>query len=265
MSRIHPTAIVEPGAQLDESVEVGPYAIVGAHVVIGARTTIGSHSVIEGHTTIGEDNRICHYASVGGRPQDKKYEDEPTRLEIGDRNTIREFTTIHSGTVQDAGVTTIGDDNWIMAYVHVGHDCRLGSNAIMSSNAQLAGHVTVGDYAIVGGMSRRAPVLQDRRAFDASAARRRSCRTCRRSSSRPATRPSRTASTSRACSAARLFRASDNGVRAAYRSSTERPDAGRGEDQAGGKESAAGEADRTSARCRLPRQHEPWHRPLTAA
>jgi len=153
MSQIHPTAIIEPGAQLDESVEVGPYAIIGAHVQIGARTTIGSHSVIEGHTIIGSDNRIGHSASVGGRPQDMKYKDEPTRLEIGDRNTIREFTTIHTGTVQDNGLTSIGSDNWIMAYVHVGHDCRLGDNIVMSSNAQLAGHVTIGDHAIVGGMS----------------------------------------------------------------------------------------------------------------
>ncbi|WP_321791306.1 acyl-ACP--UDP-N-acetylglucosamine O-acyltransferase [Caballeronia sp. J97] len=153
MSKIHPTAIIEPGAQLDESVEVGPYAIVGSHVVIGAGTTIGSHSVIEGHTTIGRDNRIGHYASIGGRPQDMKYKGEPTRLEIGDRNTIREFTTLHTGTAQDQGLTSIGSDCWIMAYVHVGHDCRLGDNVIMSSNAQLAGHVFVGDHAIVGGMS----------------------------------------------------------------------------------------------------------------
>ncbi|QBI43556.1 acyl-ACP--UDP-N-acetylglucosamine O-acyltransferase [Burkholderia pseudomallei] len=153
MSRIHPTAIIEPGAQLHETVEVGPYAIVGSHVTIGARTTIGSHSVIEGHTTIGEDNRIGHYASVGGRPQDMKYKDEPTRLVIGDRNTIREFTTIHTGTVQDTGVTTLGDDNWIMAYVHIGHDCCVGSHVILSSNAQMAGHVEIGDWAIVGGMS----------------------------------------------------------------------------------------------------------------
>ncbi|GAB7536382.1 acyl-ACP--UDP-N-acetylglucosamine O-acyltransferase [Burkholderia sp. 22PA0099] len=153
MSRIHPTAIIEPGAQIDATVEIGPYAIIGANVTIGARTTIGSHSVIEGHTTIGEDNRIGHYASIGGRPQDMKYKDEPTRLVIGDRNTIREFTTIHTGTVQDTGVTTLGDDNWIMAYVHIGHDCRVGNHVIMSSNAQMAGHVEVGDWAIVGGMS----------------------------------------------------------------------------------------------------------------
>ncbi|PMS23733.1 acyl-[acyl-carrier-protein]--UDP-N-acetylglucosamine O-acyltransferase [Trinickia dabaoshanensis] len=153
MSRIHPTAVIEPGAQLGEDVEIGPYAIVGANVTIGARTSVGSHSVIEGHTTIGVDNRIGHYANVGGRPQDMKYQGEPTRLEIGDRNTIREFTTIHTGTVQDGGVTTVGDDNWVMAYVHIGHDCRVGNHVILSSNAQMAGHVIVGDWAIVGGMS----------------------------------------------------------------------------------------------------------------
>jgi UDP-N-acetylglucosamine acyltransferase len=153
MSRIHPTAIIEAGAQIHETVEIGPYAIVGANVTIGARTTVGAHSVLEGHTTIGEDNRIGHFASVGGRPQDMKYADEPTRLVIGDRNMIREFTTIHTGTVQDQGVTTLGDDNWIMAYVHIGHDCRIGSHVILSSNAQMAGHVEVGDWAIVGGMS----------------------------------------------------------------------------------------------------------------
>lgn len=153
MSRIHPTAIIEPGAQLGDEVEIGPYAIVGANVTIGARTTIGSHSVIEGHTTIGVDNRIGHYASIGGRPQDMKYQGEPTRLVIGDRNTIREFTTIHTGTVQDSGVTSVGDDNWIMAYVHIGHDCHVGNHVILSSNAQMAGHVLIGDWAIVGGMS----------------------------------------------------------------------------------------------------------------
>ncbi|MCX5538395.1 acyl-ACP--UDP-N-acetylglucosamine O-acyltransferase [Paraburkholderia sp. CNPSo 3076] len=153
MSRIHPTAVVESGAQIDESVEIGPFAVIGANVTIGARTKVGSHSVLEGHTTIGEDNTIGHYASIGGRPQDMKYKGEPTKLVIGSRNTIREFTTLHTGTVQDTGVTIIGDDNWIMAYVHVGHDCRLGDNVIMSSNAQLAGHVFVEDHAIVGGMT----------------------------------------------------------------------------------------------------------------
>jgi UDP-N-acetylglucosamine acyltransferase len=153
MSRIHPTAIIEPGAQIGEDVEIGPYTVVGANVTIGARTAIGAHSVIEGHTTLGVDNRIGHYASIGGRPQDMKYQGEPTRLVIGDRNTIREFTTFHTGTVQDSGVTTVGDDNWVMAYVHVGHDCHVGSHVILSSNAQMAGHVTIGDWAIVGGMS----------------------------------------------------------------------------------------------------------------
>ena len=153
MSRIHPTAIIESGAQLADDVEIGPYAIVGPNVTLGAGTVIGSHSVIEGHTTIGAANRIGHYASIGGRPQDMKYQGEPTRLVIGDRNTIREFTTIHTGTVQDGGVTTLGDDNWIMAYVHIGHDCHVGNNTILSSNAQMAGHVIVGDWAIVGGMS----------------------------------------------------------------------------------------------------------------
>ncbi|MEM5448199.1 acyl-ACP--UDP-N-acetylglucosamine O-acyltransferase [Paraburkholderia guartelaensis] len=153
MSRIHPTAVVESGAQIDESVEIGPFAVIGANVTIGARTKVGSHSVLEGHTTIGEDNTIGHYASIGGRPQDMKYKGEPTKLVIGSRNTMREFTTLHTGTVQDTGVTIIGDDNWIMAYVHVGHDCRLGNNVIMSSNAQLAGHVFVEDHAIVGGMT----------------------------------------------------------------------------------------------------------------
>ncbi|CAG0906931.1 unnamed protein product, partial [Darwinula stevensoni] len=119
---------------------------------IGARTTIGAHSILEGVTTIGVDNRIGHYAVIGGAPQDMKYQGEPTELLIGDRNTIREFTTIHTGTVQDKGVTRIGSDNWIMSYVHIGHDCLVGNHTIFSSNAQIAGHVTVGDWAILGGM-----------------------------------------------------------------------------------------------------------------
>jgi UDP-N-acetylglucosamine acyltransferase len=153
MTRIHPTAIIEAGASLDDTVQIGPYAVIGAHVRIGARTTVGSHTVIEGHTTIGEDNQIGHFAALGGAPQDMKYAGEPTRLEIGDRNTIREFTTIHTGTAQDNGVTSIGDDNWIMAYVHIAHDCRVGNHTVFSSNAQIAGHVDVGDWAILGGMS----------------------------------------------------------------------------------------------------------------
>lgn len=153
MTKIHSSAIIEPGAQLDETVEIGPYAVIGAHVKIGAGTKIGSHSVLEGHTTLGENNQIGHYAALGGAPQDMKYKGEPTRLEIGNSNTIREFTTIHTGTVQDGGVTRIGDHNWIMAYVHIAHDCSVGNHTIFSSNAQIAGHVQVGDWAILGGMA----------------------------------------------------------------------------------------------------------------
>jgi UDP-N-acetylglucosamine acyltransferase len=153
MTRIHPTAVIEAGAQIDASAEIGPFTIVGPHVRIGAGTKVGAHAVLEGHTSIGTNNRIGHSAMLGGNPQDMKYGNEPTRLEIGNNNTIREFTTIHIGTVQDNGVTSIGDENWIMAYVHVGHDCRVGNHTILSSNAQMAGHVHVGDWAIVGGMS----------------------------------------------------------------------------------------------------------------
>lgn len=153
MSRIHPTAIIDPKAQLDSTVEVGPYAIIGPHVKVGSGTKIGSHTVIEGVTTIGGDNRISHFASIGGVPQDMKYKGEPTQLIIGDRNTIREFTTLHTGTAQDEGITRIGNDNWIMAYVHIAHDCQVGNHTIFSSNAQIAGHVIVEDWAILGGMS----------------------------------------------------------------------------------------------------------------
>jgi UDP-N-acetylglucosamine acyltransferase len=153
MTRIHPTAIIKKGAQLDYTVHVGPYSIIGPNASIGGGTTIGAHTVVEGHTAIGEANYIGHFASIGGRPQDMKYKGEPTRLQIGDRNLICEFTTLHIGTVQDAGVTIIGDDNWIQAHVHVGHDCRLGNNVTLSNNAQLAGHVTIDDHAVVGGMS----------------------------------------------------------------------------------------------------------------
>lgn len=153
MTKIHPSAIVDPKAILDTSVEVGPYAIIGPHVTIGANTKIGSHTVIEGCTTIGCDNSISHFASIGGAPQDMKYKGELTKLIIGDRNTIREFTTLHTGTTQDGGLTSIGNDNWIMAYVHIAHDCKVGSHTIFSSNSQIAGHVTVEDWAILGGMS----------------------------------------------------------------------------------------------------------------
>ena len=153
MAAIHPTALVDPKAQLDSSVSVGPYAVIGPHVRIGAGTTVGAHCVIEGHTTIGQDNRIFQFASVGAQPQDKKYAGEPTRLEIGDGNTIREFVTINTGTVQDAGVTRVGDDNWIMAYVHIAHDCELGSHIVMANAATLGGHVHLGDWVFVGGLT----------------------------------------------------------------------------------------------------------------
>lgn len=151
MASIHPTAIVDPRAELDASVEVGPYAIIGPDVRIGAGTRVGSHTVIEGHTTIGRGNRIFQFASIGAAPQDKKYRDEPTRLEIGDDNTIREFVTLNRGTVQDRGVTQVGSDNWIMAYVHVAHDCVVGDHTIFANSTNLGGHVHVGDWVILGG------------------------------------------------------------------------------------------------------------------
>jgi len=147
---IHPTAIIHPGARLGRNVEVSAYSLIGEHVVIGDNTRIGPHVVIGGHTRIGNDNRIFQFCSIGEIPQDKKYADEPTRLEIGDRNTIREFCTFNCGTVQDVGVTRLGNDNWIMAYVHLAHDCQVGDNTIFANNAQLAGHVQVGDWAILG-------------------------------------------------------------------------------------------------------------------
>lgn len=153
MAAIHPTALVDPKAQLDSSVSVGPYAVIGPHVRIGAGTTVGAHCVIEGHTTIGQNNRIFQFASVGAQPQDKKYAGEPTRLEIGDGNTIREFVTINTGTVQDEGLTRIGHDCWIMAYVHIAHDCRLGDHIILANAVQLAGHVHLGDWAFLGGLT----------------------------------------------------------------------------------------------------------------
>ena len=153
MSNIHPTAIVEAGAELDPSVRVGAYSIVREHVRVGRGTSIGPHCVIEGHTTIGSDNRIFQFCSIGAAPQDKKYANEPTELQIGDRNTIREFCTFNIGTAQDSGATRVGSDNWIMAYVHVAHDVQLGSQTILANNATLAGHVHVGDWVIVGGLS----------------------------------------------------------------------------------------------------------------
>ncbi|VCU72310.1 Acyl-[acyl-carrier-protein]--UDP-N-acetylglucosamine O-acyltransferase [Pigmentiphaga humi] len=153
MARIHPTAIVDPAAQLDDGVTIGPFSIVGSSVRIGAGTEVGPHCVIDGHTTIGRDNRFFPSCSIGAAPQDKKYAGEPTRLEIGNGNTIRESCTINTGTVQDAGVTRLGDDNWIMAYVHVAHDCQLGSHVILANGTQLAGHVHIGDHVILGGMT----------------------------------------------------------------------------------------------------------------
>jgi UDP-N-acetylglucosamine acyltransferase len=150
---IHPTAIVDAGAELAASVSVGPYAVIGAGVTLGEGSSVGAHCVIEGPTTIGRDNRIFSHAALGGAPQDMKYRGEPTRLEIGDRNTIREFCTVNRGTTQDSGVTRIGDDNWIMAYVHVAHDVQVGHRTILANNATLAGHVHVGDWVIVGGLS----------------------------------------------------------------------------------------------------------------
>jgi UDP-N-acetylglucosamine acyltransferase len=153
MPNIHRTAIVEPGAQLHETVAVGPYTVIGPHVKIGAGTTVGPHCVIEGHTTIGEANRIFQFASLGAVPQDKKYAGEPCELVIGDRNTIREFTTFNIGSPGGGGVTRVGNDNWLMAYVHLAHDCVVGNNTIFANNAQLAGHVVVGDWAILGGFT----------------------------------------------------------------------------------------------------------------
>ena len=152
-THIHATALVDPNAQLAEGVSIGAYSVIGPNVVIGAGTQVGSHTIIEGHTTIGADNAIGHHILLGGVPQDKKYAGEPTRLVIGDRNTIREFCSFHLGTAQDEGVTHIGNDNWIMGYVHLAHDCRVGNRTILASNAQLAGHVHVQDWAIVGGMT----------------------------------------------------------------------------------------------------------------
>lgn len=148
---IHPTAIVDPGAKIGANVEIGAYSLIGPNVEIGDHTVIGPHAVIKGHTRIGRDNRIFQFCSLGEVPQDKKYAGEPTRLEIGDRNTIREFCTFNLGTIQDGGVTRIGDDNWIMAYVHIAHDCQVGNKTTFANNAQLAGHVTVEDWAILGG------------------------------------------------------------------------------------------------------------------
>lgn len=150
MAEIHPSAIVDPKAELDASVRVGPYSVIGPHVQIGAGTTVGPHCVIEGHTTIGRDNRIFQFVSLGSINQDLKYKGEPCELVIGDRNTIREYSTYHIGTVQGGGVTRLGNDNWMMAYTHLAHDCAVGSHTIFANNAQIAGHVVVDDWVILG-------------------------------------------------------------------------------------------------------------------
>jgi UDP-N-acetylglucosamine acyltransferase len=150
---IHPTAIIDSKAQLAPDVEVGAYSIIGPDVCIDSGTRIGSHVVIEGPTSIGKHNYIFQFASLGAAPQDKKYAGEPTRLEIGDHNTIREFCTFNRGTVQDAGITRIGNHNWVMAYVHIAHDCQVANYTILANNSSLAGHVHLADYAILGGFT----------------------------------------------------------------------------------------------------------------
>lgn len=153
MTTIHPTALVDTGAELDSSVTVGPYTLIGPHVKVGAGTSIGAHCVVEGHTTIGQGNRIFQFNSLGAIPQDKKYTGEPCELHIGDRNTIREFCTFNIGTAQDTAVTRVGSDNWIMAYVHIAHDCQVGNQTILANNATLAGHVHLGDWVFIGGLT----------------------------------------------------------------------------------------------------------------
>jgi UDP-N-acetylglucosamine acyltransferase len=150
---IDPRAVIDPAAELDEGVVVEPFAVIGPHVQIGKGSEVGPHAVIRGPCVIGRDNQIFQFASIGEDPQDQKYGGETTYLEIGDRNTIREFTTIHRGTVQDQSVTTVGSDNLLMAYTHVAHDCRIGNHVVMANAASLGGHVRVDDWAILGGFS----------------------------------------------------------------------------------------------------------------
>jgi len=153
MARLHPTAQIDGGAELASDVEVGAYSIVGKDVRIGAGTIVGPHVVIVGRTTIGERNRIFQFASIGDIPQDRKYGGEPTTLTIGNDNVIREYVSIHTGTAQDRGTTTIGDRNWLLGYVHIAHDCRIGNDTTFSNNSQLAGHVSIGDFATLGGFT----------------------------------------------------------------------------------------------------------------
>jgi UDP-N-acetylglucosamine acyltransferase len=150
---IHPTALIDPSAVIGANVSIGAYSVIGAEVEIGDGTQIGPHVVIEGPTRIGRDNRITQFASIGGSPQDKKFAGERTELVIGDRNLIREFVTINRGTGDGGGITQIGDDNWLLAYVHIAHDCRIGSHVVFSNYAALAGHVEIGDWTILAGYS----------------------------------------------------------------------------------------------------------------
>ena len=150
---IHPTACVDPGARIATGVSIGAFCVIGADVEIGPGTTIGPHVVIDGVTRIGRDNRIHAFAALGGDPQDKKYHGEESRLEIGDRNTIREYVTFNRGTADDRGVTRIGDDNWIMAYVHIAHDCVVGNHTVFANAASLAGHCVVDDWVVLGGFT----------------------------------------------------------------------------------------------------------------
>jgi UDP-N-acetylglucosamine acyltransferase len=150
---IHSHAIIDPSAKIADGVSIGPFSVIGADVEIGAGSVIGSHVVIEGPTRIGCDNKIYSFAAIGGDPQDKKYAGEATGLEIGDRNVIREYCTISRGTTQDSGVTRLANDNWIMAYVHIAHDCQIGSNTIFANSSTLAGHVIIEDYVILGGFT----------------------------------------------------------------------------------------------------------------
>jgi UDP-N-acetylglucosamine acyltransferase len=152
MARIHPSAIIDPGAELAEEVRVGPFCVIGPDVAIDSGTSIESHVVITGHTRIGRNNRVYSFCTLGEIPQDKKYAGEPTELVIGDGNTIREFSSLNAGTVQGGGVTRVGSDNWIMSYVHIAHDCSIGDHTVLANLAQLAGHVSIGDWAVLGGM-----------------------------------------------------------------------------------------------------------------
>jgi UDP-N-acetylglucosamine acyltransferase len=153
MAKVHPTAVVDSKAELADGVEVGPYCVIGPKVKVGAATVLESHVVVSGRTTIGRDNRFFPFSAIGGAPQDKKYAGEDTELVVGDGNTVREHCTFSLGTAQGGGLTRVGSDNWIMASVHVAHDCIVGDHTILANNVTLAGHVTLGDWVIIGGLS----------------------------------------------------------------------------------------------------------------